>query len=237
MPKCDLISQKGDKKSEIELNKTIFDNTAKEDLIYQAVVAQMANARYTIASSKIRSEVRGGGKKPWKQKGTGNARAGSSRSPIWIGGGVTFGPRNNRNFSNKIPSKMRRKAIYLALSKKLKEKKLILIDKLEFSNIKTKNALEFLNNLPIKEGTILLVIDKSNKNVELSCQNINFMKVSLSSNLNIYDILLYDYIIFTKSSIEELEKIYLNKSSIKKDINKKTDKSNEKLEKSKKAIK
>ena len=147
MPKANIYNQKGEQVGEIELSDKIFGVKANEALVHQAVTAQMANERQVLAHTKDRSEVRGGGKKPWRQKGTGRARAGSSRSPIWIGGGVTFGPTKDRNFSQKINKKMKKQATFMALSDKVKSKNLAVLEKLEIAEFKTKIFNETLSNL------------------------------------------------------------------------------------------
>lgn len=145
--KINIYNQKAEAVGEMELADRIFGVPANQNLVHQAVVAQMANSRQVLAHTKDRSEVRGGGKKPWRQKGTGRARAGSSRSPIWKGGGVTFGPRKERNFSKKINKKMRQKAILMALSDKVASNNLLVLDKLEMDNYKTKVFNKILEGL------------------------------------------------------------------------------------------
>lgn len=213
MVKIDLIKSNGEKSGTAEISDKIFKAKVNSSLIDQIIKIQLANKRSGNAHAKTRSEVRGGGKKPWKQKGTGNARAGSTRSPLWIGGGVTFGPRNTRNWKLAMPKKMLRNAIYSALSNKLSDKKIIVVDKLEFHEIKTSSAESFLQKMPIKEGTILLIIAKSNMNLELSFRNLPYVKVIMANSLNIYDILKYDYIITSQDAVVEIENIFLKMKS------------------------
>ena len=148
--KLNIYNQNGEAKSEVKLSKDIFDVEMNPDLVHQVAVAQMGNERQVLAHTKGRAEVRGGGKKPWKQKGTGRARAGSSRSPIWIGGGVTFGPTKDRNFSKKINKKMRRKAMFMVLTEKVTSKNLVILEKLEITEFKTKVFDTIFKNLENK---------------------------------------------------------------------------------------
>ena len=208
MIKTTSIKFSGEKSESVVLNDKIFGLKPNEDLLYQAVVTQIANSREGNAHSKIRSEVSGGGRKPWKQKGTGNARSGSSRSPIWIGGGVTFGPRNTKNWSKKFPKKMKRASMFMALSWKVSDKKVIIVDKYDFSKIKTKYAVDFINNLPAESGSFLVVIPKNEKNIELSMRNLSFVKIATIQNLNVYDILKYDWLIFSHDSLRALNEMY-----------------------------
>jgi len=209
MPKVTVYNQKGEKVGTISLNPNLFAVPEKPDLIHQAVVYQQTAGRKSIASTKTRAEVRGGGRKPWRQKGTGRARAGSIRSPIWRGGGVVFGPTKERNFKKEMPKKMRRLALFSALSNKLKTNKMILLDKLEFKDIKTKQVEKMLNKLPIKEGTILTVTSKLDPKVELSCHNLPYLKTLQANALNIVDILKYDWLLLTEETVKKIEETYL----------------------------
>jgi len=209
MTKFKVLKLNGEENGEIKLVDKIFNIEAKPALLNQAIVVQINNSRSSIAHTKDRSEVSGGGKKPWKQKGTGNARAGSSRSPLWVGGGVTFGPRNVINWRKNLSKKMRDKSIFAALSEKVKNKNVVIVNNLSFKNIKTSFAVEFLENMPIKEGSILVVLPKKDKNVELSFRNLPYVKTTQANNLNLYDIVKFDWIIFDEDSIKEIEKIYL----------------------------
>jgi large subunit ribosomal protein L4 len=209
MSQITVYNQKGEKVGTTALDPTIFSVPERPDLIHQAVVYQMAAERRPYASTKTRAEVRGGGKKPWRQKGTGRARAGSIRSPIWRGGGIVFGPTKERNFKKKMPKKMRNLALFSALSNKLKANQIILLDKLEFKNIKTKQVEEMLNKLPIKEGTILLVLPKLEPKIMLSCHNLTYLKVITVPFLNVVDVLKYDWLLFTKDALKQIGEIYL----------------------------
>jgi len=147
MKKAAVYNVKAEKVKDIELNPAIFNVEAKESVVHQVAVAQMANSRVAIAHTKTRGEVRGGGAKPWRQKGTGRARAGSNRSPIWVGGGITFGPRKDRNFSQKVNKKMKTRALFMCLSDKVSNNLLVLLDKLSLENGKTKEVVEVIKNL------------------------------------------------------------------------------------------
>lgn len=204
----------GDKK----LANKVFGVKANHDLVHQAMVAQMSNERQVLAHTKDRSEVSGGGKKPWKQKGTGRARAGSSRSPIWIGGGVTFGPRSDRNFKKDINKKMKQKALFMVLSDKIENKKVVVLDKIEMSEFKTKAFSAVLKNfegkvLIAKEGeskkrSLLLINDAKDEKVKYSGRNLAGVKVINLSNVNILDLLKYRDLIITAAAIEKMEKQY-----------------------------
>lgn len=209
--KIKVISDKKTEKN-IDIASEIFAVTLNQNLLAQVVQTQMANRRRAIAHTKTRGEVSGGGRKPFKQKGTGNARAGSTRSPLWVGGGITFGPRNVRNFSKRLPQKMLQKAIFMAFSDKIKNNKFIVTENLELAKIGTKEVQSFLEKLPIKEGKILVILAKTNINFELSSANLPFLKVIQAQNINILDILKFDYILTDIAGIEALQKIFGRKN-------------------------
>lgn len=188
----------------IEVAPAVLKVTLNPNLLTQAVQRQLANRRRPIAHTKNRDEVSGGGRKPFRQKGTGRARAGSTRSPIWIGGGVTFGPRNVRNFHQKLPQKMRQRAIAMALSEKLKNNQLIVVKSLELPKIGTGKVQAFLEKLPIKEGKILVILSRTNVNFELSAANLPFIKIIQIQNINILDLLKYDYILTDVEAIKTM---------------------------------
>jgi len=218
--KIEVYNQKAEPVSELKLADKIFAVPVKQDLVHQAVVAQMANMRQVLANTKDRSEVRGGGKKPWKQKGTGRARAGSSRSPIWIGGGVTFGPLKERNFSLKINIKMKRKALFMVLSDKVAVKNIIVLDKLEMADYKTKVFAGILDGLDkvfeknaVKDEaksrrSVLIIESGKDEKVKYSGRNLNGVKIINLSNINILDLLKYKKVITTVEVIQNLEKVY-----------------------------
>lgn len=203
MPKLAILNLKGEKIAEENIPAD-FSLEENPKLTAQAVNRQMANSRNSIAHTKTRGEVRGGGRKPWKQKGTGRARAGSSRSPIWIGGGVTFGPRNVRNFSKRLPQKMVRGAINIAITDKIKNKKLVLVKDFEISKISTASVYDIFSKFPIEEGKILVILEKINPNLELSLSNIPYAKIIKVENLNVLDLLKFDYIIMTIAAFNKI---------------------------------
>lgn len=195
----------GEMVGEEKLDPALFEIETKEGLIHQAVVAQMANRRQVLAHTKNRGEVRGGGIKPWRQKGTGRARHGSIRSPLWVGGGVTFGPRNDRNFKRKINKKMKRKALLMCLSDRAKEEKIVLLDKLELENFKTKKFLEILNKLPNKENKTLLILADNDKKIIKSAANLPRLKTIESVNLNVIDVLNNEYLMLPVATLRAVE--------------------------------
>ena len=202
-----VYNQEGKEVSKIELNEAIFGLPWNDDLVHQAVRVAFANQRPVLASTKDRSEVRGGGRKPWRQKGTGRARHGSIRSPLWKGGGVTFGPTSERNFKLKINKKMAQKALITALSGKAKDNEILILEDLKLSAPKTKEmAKVMLNFSQIKNA--LLVISEPNENVKRAGNNLPNLEIININNLNILDILKYQYVILTKDGIEYLNKKY-----------------------------
>lgn len=213
MTKVKLYNQKAEAIGEQELNDRIFAVALNEGLVHQAVVTQLANERQVLAHTKGRADVRGGGKKPWKQKGTGRARAGSSRSPIWIGGGVTFGPLNNRNFSKKINTKMKQQALYMALTDKLAHNQLMLLDKVEFAEAKTKPFGEMLKSIETKvltreiktKRSALFVLAGKDDKTKLSGRNLAGVEIINLDNLNIVDVLKYRDLIMTVDGVKKLE--------------------------------
>ncbi len=214
MAKIDLYNLKGETLEKTNLSDDIFAIKLNHDLLHQAVRIYLTNARQTVAHVRTRGEVAGSGKKPWKQKGTGRARVGDSRTSNWIGGGKALGPRNEKNYSRKFAKNMRKKAIFMALADKLNEKKLIVIDDLKLAKISTKSALKSISNLPIKEGKILLIIDKKDKNIQLSYRNIPYIKLLTAESINVYDILNSDWLITTHSAVKKIEEIFLGKNKV-----------------------
>lgn len=195
----------GEVVGEEKLDSALFEVETKEGLIHQAVVAQMANRRQVLAHTKDRGEVSGGGKKPWKQKGTGRARQGSIRSPLWVGGGVVFGPRNDRNFHQKINKKMKRKALLMCLSDRAKEEKIIVLDKLELENFKTKKFLEILNKLPNKEKKTLLILADNDKKIIKSAANLPYLKTIESVNINVMDVLNNEFLMLPLATLKAVQ--------------------------------
>ncbi|MFZ5364445.1 MAG: 50S ribosomal protein L4 [Patescibacteria group bacterium] len=207
MQKAKVYNMNGEVVGEEKLDPVLFEVEAKEGLIHQAVVAQMANRRQVLAHTKNRGDVRGGGIKPWRQKGTGRARQGSIRAPQWVGGGIVFGPRNDRNFSQKINKKMKRKALLMCLSDRAKEDKIILLDKLELENFKTKKFLEILNKLPNKEKKTLLILADNDKKIIKSAANLTKIKTIESVNLNVIDVLNNEYLMLPVATLKSVQEI------------------------------
>jgi large subunit ribosomal protein L4 len=201
MAKVQILDQTGKKTKEINAPEDILSYPVKEHLIYEAVVNYRANQRRGTASTKTRAEVRGGGRKPWRQKGTGRARAGSTRSPIWRSGGTTFGPKP-RDYSYKMPRKAKRNALKSALAMKFADKQIVIVDSLEFKEPKTKEGVNLLKKLNVESA---LVIDNyENRNVFLSLRNIPKVKAVDFSQVNIYDVLNHKSLVFTQKAFESL---------------------------------
>jgi large subunit ribosomal protein L4 len=206
--KVTVYNQAGKETGEAALPKEIFEVEFNADLVHQVAVSQMANKRQISAHTKNRSEVRGGGKKPWRQKGTGRARHGSIRSPLWKGGGITFGPRNDKIYEKDIPKKMRRKALFMMLSKKAKDNQIVLLEDLQSEKPKTKEVAKSLAKLPSKTQSLLIALPKYDKNIFLSARNIKKTSINEARNLNVLDLLNYKYLLLTKDSIKEIEKTF-----------------------------
>lgn len=206
MPKVALLNVSGSEVGEIELNDAIFGIEPNEHVLNQAVLLQRASLRRGTHKVKGRSEVRGGGRKPWKQKGTGRARQGSIRSPQWKGGGVVFGP-TPRSYSFKLPKKVRRLAIKSALSAKVIDNDLIVLDALTLSSPKTKEFAAILNNLKV-ERKALIVAPSYDDNVALSARNIPGVKFVAADGINVLDVLLYDKLIITKDAVQKVEEVF-----------------------------
>lgn len=202
-----IYNQEGKGVSELELNKAIFGLPWNADLIHQAVIVALANKRQVLANTKDRSQVSGGGRKPWKQKGTGRARHGSIRSPLWVGGGVSFGPTNKRNFKLQLNQKMARRAILTVLSSKAKDGELIILDDLKISAAKTKEMAKIMANFPkVKNG--LLVLTEKNEIIRKAASNLPIIEIADINSLNVLDILNHRQVIITKSGVEHLDKKY-----------------------------
>jgi len=205
MAKVTVLGMDGKQVGEIELNDSIFGVEVNKNVVHQVVVQHLANKRQGTQSAKTRSEVRGGGAKPWKQKGTGRARQGSIRAPQWTGGGVVFAPKP-RDYSFKLNKKLKRLALKSVLSSKVNEQKMIVLDKLVFDEIKTKQVKEVLANLNLKKA--LFVIKDNDKNVMLSARNIPGVETVSANMLSVYDILKYDTFVVAKDAIEVIEEVY-----------------------------
>lgn len=195
-------NQNGKEIGKTQLPSEIFEVKLNSDLVHQVAVSQMANRRQVIAHTKGRGEVRGGGRKPWRQKGTGRARAGSIRSPIWKGGGVTFGPSKERVFKKKIPNKMRRKALFMVLSEKAKNNLLILLDKIEIKEPKTKLIAELIGKLPSKGKSSLIALPGLDRNLILAARNLPRVETRQAKDLNVFDLLSFQYLLMPKESLK-----------------------------------
>lgn len=200
-----VLNMAGAQVGTIELNGAIFGIEANEHVMHLAVVQYLANQRQGTQSTKTRAEVRGGGRKPYRQKGTGRARQGSIRSPQWVGGGVVFAPKP-RDYSFKLNKKVKRLALQSALSTKVAEGKIIVLDELTLSEVKTKEMVKVLGN--IKCDNALIVMDGSNENVMLSARNIPTVKTASVNTINVYDLLKYNNLVVTKEAVEKIQEVY-----------------------------
>lgn len=200
-----VLNMNGEEVGTMKLADDIFNVEVNEHAMHMSVVQYLANQRQGTKSAKTRAQVRGGGRKPWRQKGTGRARQGSIRSPQWRGGGVVFAPKP-RNYSFKINKRLKRIALKSAFSVKFSENKLLVLDKLELAEIKTKQMKQVLTN--IKTENALIVIDNNDKNVILSARNLPSIKTASSNTINVYDILKYDYLVVTKDAVNKIQEVY-----------------------------
>ena len=212
MASLNIIDLEGKEKEKINISDEVVKQGSNEEILYQEVRRFLATRRAGTHSTKGRSEVSGGGRKPWRQKGTGNARAGSNRSPLWRGGGIIFGPKP-RDYSFKLNKKVIRKSKFIAISEKFKSKKIIVIEDMTFESPKTKKAQEILENLKITEKKVLLVLENLNNNTAKSFKNIESVLISSSKGLSTYNILVADYLMFTKNSLLEFIKGLSNERS------------------------
>lgn len=206
MPKVNVLNLSGDKVEEITLAEEIFGIEPNEHAVYEAVKNILANRRQGTQSAKTRAEVRGGGKKPWRQKGTGRARQGSIRAPQWTGGGIVFAPKP-RDYSYKIPKKVRRLALKSVLSSKVETEDMIVLDALVMEEASTKKAVEILKNIDAKEKAIVLVADGS-ESVRKSFRNIPKVATLALGEINVYDLLKYDTVVLTKEAVKKIEEVY-----------------------------
>ena len=205
MANVSVYNIEGKEVGTIDLNDAVFGVEVNEHLVHMAVVNQLANNRQGTQKAKTRSEVSGGGRKPWRQKGTGHARQGSTRAPQWTGGGVVFAP-TPRDYSFKMNKKEKRAALKSALTSRVEENKFIVIDELKFDEIKTKKFQEVLNNLNV--NTALVVLEDGNTNVEISARNIPAVKTARTNTINVYDVLKYNTVITTKAAVATIEEVY-----------------------------
>ena len=206
MPKVDVYDIKGKKVSDVELAENIFGIEPNEAIVHSVLVNYLANQRQGTQSTKTRAEVRGGGKKPWRQKGTGRARQGSIRAPQWIKGGIALGPKP-RSYSYTVNKKERRLALKSILSSKVAEKELTVVDKLEVKEIKTKTMVKALADLKV-EGKTLIVLPENNQNVFMSARNIDGVKTIALNNINVFDLLKYTNLILPLDTVKKIEEVY-----------------------------
>ena len=205
MANVSVYNIEGKEVGTIDLSDAVFGVEVNEHLVHMAVVNQLANNRQGTQKAKTRSEVSGGGRKPWRQKGTGHARQGSTRAPQWTGGGVVFAPVP-RDYSFKMNRKEKRAALKSALTSRVEENKFIVVDELKFDEIKTKNIQNVLNNLNVSKA--LVVLEDGNTNVEISAKNIPDVKTARTNTINVYDILKYNTVIATKAAVANIEEVY-----------------------------
>lgn len=206
MPKVAVYNMLGAQVGEIELNDNVFGIEPNKAVMYEFIKMQLANKRQGTSSTKTRTEVRGGGKKPWRQKGTGRARVGSSRNPVWRGGGIAFGPKP-RDYSYKLPQKVRRLALKSALSSKALDNKIIVVDELNFDQPKTKTMVQALEALKVGKKTLVVTAD-GNVNVVKSSRNIEGIKPMRADFINVYDILKYDTLLMTRDAVAMVEEVF-----------------------------
>ncbi|MGN0328623.1 MAG: 50S ribosomal protein L4 [Lachnospira sp.] len=205
MANVSVYNIEGKEVGSMELNDAVFGVEVNEHLVHMAVVNQLANNRQGTQSAKTRSEVSGGGRKPWRQKGTGHARQGSTRAPQWTGGGVVFAPKP-RDYSFKMNKKEKRLALLSALSSKVADSKIVVLDEFKLDEIKTKKFVEVMNNIKVDKA--LVVLEGENKNVVLSGRNVPTVKVTATNEINTFDVLKYDTLVVTKAAVEKLEEVY-----------------------------
>ena len=205
MANVSVYNMEGKEVGTMELNDAVFGVEVNEHLVHMAVVAQLANKRQGTQKAKTRSEVSGGGRKPWRQKGTGHARQGSTRAPQWTGGGVVFAP-TPRDYSIRLNKKEKRAALKSALTSRVNDNKFVVVDELKFEEIKTKNFKNVMNNLNVSKA--LVVLAENDQNVVLSARNIPEVRTSLVNTLSVYDILKYNTVVATKAAVASIEEVY-----------------------------
>ena len=206
MPKIDVYNVEGKKVSDVELKEEIFGIEPNEAIVHSVLVNYLANQRQGTQSTKTRSEVRGGGRKPWRQKGTGRARQGSIRAPQWIKGGIALGPKP-RSYKYTVNKKERQLAVKSVLSSKVLENELVVVDSLPLNDIKTKEMVKALSNLKV-EGKALIMLPEKNEKVQKSARNIEGVKTTLVETINVYDLLKYNKLVVTEDTVKKLEEVY-----------------------------
>ena len=205
MANVSVYNMEGKEVGTIELNDAVFGVEVNEHLVHMAVVAQLANKRQGTQKAKTRSEVSGGGRKPWRQKGTGHARQGSTRSPQWTGGGMVFAP-TPRDYTITLNKKEKRAALKSALTSRVNENKFVVVDELKFDEIKTKNFKAVMNNLKVSKA--LVVLTDNDQNTVLSARNIPDVKTALVNTINVYDVMKYNTVVLTKDAVAAIEEVY-----------------------------
>ncbi|NBJ82143.1 50S ribosomal protein L4 [bacterium 1XD42-94] len=205
MANVSVYNMEGNEVGTMELNDAVFGVNVNEHLVHMAVVAQLANKRQGTQKAKTRSEVSGGGRKPWRQKGTGHARQGSTRAPQWTGGGIVFAP-TPRDYTIRLNKKEKRAALKSALTSRVNENKFVVVDELKFDEIKTKNFKAVMDNLKVSRA--LVVLDSNDKNTVLSARNLPEVKTSFVNTINVYDILKYNTVVATKAAVASIEEVY-----------------------------
>ncbi|PNV59144.1 50S ribosomal protein L4 [Clostridium sp. chh4-2] len=205
MANVSVYNIEGNEVGTLELNDAVFGVEVNEHLVHMAVVAQLANKRQGTQKAKTRSEVSGGGRKPWKQKGTGHARQGSTRSPQWTGGGVVFAP-TPRDYTIKLNKKEKRAALKSALTSRVNENKFIVVDEINFDEVKTKNFQNIMNNLKVKKA--LVILGEGSEKAALSARNIASIQTAYVNTINVYDILKYNTVVATKAAVASIEEVY-----------------------------
>ena len=206
MPKIDVYNMQGKKVSDVELSEAVFGIEPNENIVHSVLVNYLANQRQGTQSTKTRAEVSGGGRKPWRQKGTGRARQGSIRAPQWIKGGIALGPKP-RSYYYTVNKKEKQLAVKSVLSSKVLENTLVVVDSLDMKEIKTKEMVKVLNNLKVEGKTLMLLADK-NENVQKSARNIEGVKTTLVNTINVYDLLKYKNLVVTLDTVKKLEEVY-----------------------------
>lgn len=206
MPQAVMKDMSGNELDKIDLSEEVFAEEINEPVVHKVVTAQQAAYRQGTASTKTRSEVRGGGRKPWRQKGTGRARHGSIRSPLWVGGGITFGPKP-RSYEKKVTRKEKRLALRSVLTDKVNRESLIVLDELSFPEIKTKQAVKFIETLGLEENKVLIILPEKDENIYLSCRNLPEVKTLVLDGLNVYDLLDNEYILIPETAVRKVEEV------------------------------
>ena len=207
MAKIDVLNNKKEKVKDIKLNDNVWGIEPNDAVLHNAIVLNMANSRQSTASTKTRSEVRGGGRKPWRQKGTGNARQGSIRATQWRGGGIVFGPTPNKNYTKKMNKKERRLALKSALSYKVIDKELIVVDEIKFATSKTKEMVNLLTKFDIEVNKVLVVVSELTDNVVLAARNLANVKVITFEEVNAFDVVSADNMLIEVTALEKLEEV------------------------------